>query len=131
MSADTGWNGVKEMKRIQRKRIRGWRMPPNTVYVGRPGKWGNPFKWQDADADVIPKNIAKECAKESFETWLTRPGVIMDIEHLEPRRQWILDNIHELAGKDLACWCRVGECCHADVLLELARQLPQNEKEGI
>ncbi len=31
-------------KRIQRKRSKGWRMPPNTVYVGRPTKWGNPWK---------------------------------------------------------------------------------------
>jgi hypothetical protein len=23
-------------KRIQRKRTKGWKMPPNTVYVGRP-----------------------------------------------------------------------------------------------
>ena len=30
-------------RRIQRKRTRGWRMPPNTVYVGRPSKWGNIF----------------------------------------------------------------------------------------
>ena len=30
--------------RIQRKRTKGWKMPPNTVYVGRPTEWGNPFK---------------------------------------------------------------------------------------
>jgi len=30
-------------KRIQRKRTKGWRMPPNTVYAGRGSKWGNPF----------------------------------------------------------------------------------------
>ncbi len=29
-------------KRIQRKRTKGWRMPANAVYVGRPTKWGNP-----------------------------------------------------------------------------------------
>ncbi len=29
--------------RIQRKRSRGWKMPENTVYVGRPTKWGNGF----------------------------------------------------------------------------------------
>ena len=29
-------------RRVVRSRARGWRMPPNTVYVGRPGKWGNP-----------------------------------------------------------------------------------------
>lgn len=27
---------------------------------------------------------------------------------------------HELAGADLACWCRLDQPCHADVLLELA-----------
>lgn len=30
-------------QRIQRQRTKGWRMPANTVYVGRPSKWGNPF----------------------------------------------------------------------------------------
>ena len=28
-------------KRIQRKRTKGWRMPENTVYVGRPSKFRN------------------------------------------------------------------------------------------
>ena len=31
------------MKRIQRQRTKGWRMPENAVYVGRPSLWGNPF----------------------------------------------------------------------------------------
>lgn len=26
----------------------------------------------------------------------------------------------ELRGKNLACWCRAGAPCHADVLLEIA-----------
>ena len=30
-------------QRIQRKRTKGWKMPPNTVSVCRPGKYGNPF----------------------------------------------------------------------------------------
>jgi hypothetical protein len=30
-------------KRIQRKRVKGWRMPPNTVYVGKPSRFWNPF----------------------------------------------------------------------------------------
>ena len=29
--------------RIQRKRTKGWKMPANTGYVGRPSKWGNCF----------------------------------------------------------------------------------------
>lgn len=30
--------------RVQRSRAKGWRMPDNTVYVGRGTKWGNPHK---------------------------------------------------------------------------------------
>jgi hypothetical protein len=32
----------------------------------------------------------------------------------------------ELAGKNLACWCRVGLSCHADVLLEIANGAGDN-----
>lgn len=32
--------------RVQRKRTKGWRMPENTVYVGRGSKWGNPFQFE-------------------------------------------------------------------------------------
>lgn len=31
-------------RRIQRSRTAGWRMPPGAVYVGRPSKWGNPYR---------------------------------------------------------------------------------------
>lgn len=34
--------------RIQRKRTKGWKMPPNTIYVGRPSRWGNPWTIQGA-----------------------------------------------------------------------------------
>jgi len=32
----------------------------------------------------------------------------------------IMDNIHKLRGKNLACWCKPGAVCHADVLLKIA-----------
>jgi hypothetical protein len=34
-------------------------------------------------------------------------------------RFWILDNLHELAGKDLACWCAADLACHAEIYFEL------------
>jgi hypothetical protein len=34
--------------RVQRRRTRGWQMPPLTVYVGRPTRWGSP-----CHADVL------------------------------------------------------------------------------
>lgn len=30
--------------RVQRQRTKGWRMPENTVYVGRGSAWGNPYR---------------------------------------------------------------------------------------
>jgi hypothetical protein len=36
------------VRRIQRKRTKGWRMPEGAVYVGRPSRWGNPFTGNDA-----------------------------------------------------------------------------------
>lgn len=30
-------------QRVQRRRTKGWRMPDNTIYVGRGSKWGNPY----------------------------------------------------------------------------------------
>ncbi len=36
--------------RIQHQRAKGWRMPENTVYVGRPTKWGNPFRTEECRA---------------------------------------------------------------------------------
>jgi hypothetical protein len=32
------------MRRVQLKRSKGFKMPPNAIYVGRPTKWGNPFR---------------------------------------------------------------------------------------
>ena len=89
-------------QRIQRKRSKGWRMPGNAVYVGRPSIWGNPF------------STAAE-----FREWLS--GDLIAIE-LEERRKTILKRIQELRGKDLACWCSPGRVCHADVLLKLANK---------
>lgn len=89
------------MKRIQRKRTKGWKMPPNTVYVGRPTKYGNPFKIG---------TITREFAIAGYEDWLRRK--------LEKNP----DFLDELKGKDLACWCPLDKPCHADVLLKVLRE---------
>ena len=43
--------------------------------------------------------------------------------------RFIMENsIKELRGKNLACWCREGSPCHADVLLEIANAKNQETK---
>lgn len=80
--------------RIQLKRSKGWRMPANTVIVARPSKWGNPFKVGTAAERV-----------EKFRSRLLSQPV----------------DLGPLHDKNLACWCRLDQPCHADVLLELAK----------
>ncbi len=38
----------------------------------------------------------------------------------DDRRTYILGNIEQLRGGNLACWCPLDGPCHAEVLLELA-----------
>lgn len=82
-------------ERVQRKRTPGWKMPPNTVYVGRGSKWGNPFTFANSDGIHPAIRFACEVAP-------------------------MLD-VTPLVGKNLACWCRLDQPCHADSLLEFAR----------
>ena len=93
---------------VQRRRTRGWRMPPNTVYVGRPTRFGNPFP----AAEISPA-----LAVAVFDRWLT---TVIARPVFESRRAAILANLHLLRGKNLACWCPLDQPCHRDVLLRLA-----------
>lgn len=92
-------------KRIQRKRTKGWRMPPNSVYVGRPTKWGN-------SAMVGRDGSAAQCV-EAY-----RRRVTTNL-WTEPTTMSVKD---ELRGKNLVCWCSLDQPCHADVLLEIANK---------
>lgn len=91
--------------RIQRKRTKGSTLPPDAVYVGRPTKFGNPFT---TTPDDTPEDRAEIVRR--YRDWLTHPN----------RHALVADVKSELRGKNLACWCRAGEPCHADVLLEIA-----------
>jgi len=86
--------------RIQRKRTKGWRKPLGAVCVTRPGRWGNPFKVGDPDV-LDAATAVRRFELETLPTW--PPG------RIEPLR-----------GRDLACYCRLDQPCHADILLEIA-----------
>jgi hypothetical protein len=115
-------------KRIQRKRSKDWRMPKNTVYVGRPSKFGNPWSLKRAyESGLFKPEFVPQIVVTEYEAWLTREASPND-EHLgywlKPemiaQKEYILAHLHELRGKNLACWCPAGQPCHADVLLRLA-----------
>ena len=103
--------------RIQRKRAKGWRMPENTVYVGRPTMWGNPFRVGDGGnklaVDAFRYAVAQECG------WVPIPLPWPSNER-PPQFTTLEDVKRQLKGKNLACFCRLDQPCHADVLLEIA-----------
>lgn len=127
------------LQRIQLSRRKGWRMPPRTLKVSRPGKWGNPFRvfgrdeylycdashrrtiltpWVifDHEQDIVSNPATAGMAVEYYRRWLTHEfddGNVVRPCTITPK------DIAGLRGKNLACWCGAGPC-HADVLLELA-----------
>ena len=107
-------------ERIQLRRAKGWKMPANTAKVDRTTKWGNPC--------VVGKHGTKaECVQ--WHSLALRGMTVMGMKNPDGTRlsdslteyaAMVKRDIHELRGKNLACWCKPGEPCHADVLLSLA-----------
>lgn len=92
-------------RRIQRKRTKGWKMPPHSKYVGRPTKYGNEYR---LPKDPHPDDY--EIAVMIYESKLRKgelPFTRADVKR-------------ELAGWNLACWCPLDRACHRDVLLKIA-----------
>jgi hypothetical protein len=102
-------------KRIQLSRRKGWRKPEGAIVVSRPSKWGNPYKLSDYPS-AMPMNQRSAHAIDCFRRLLL--GQIAEPRVALPFT--VEDVRSELAGKDLACWCRLSDACHADVLLAVA-----------
>lgn len=112
-------------RRIWLRRCRGWRKPANTVVVSRPSKWGNPYHvTREAQRDYA-KHPEEQMA-DAYSGVSTTPEAAVNFY-----RQFLKTTAgrricraakQELRGKNLACWCRPGQPCHADVLLEIANR---------
>lgn len=79
----------------------------NSVYVGRPSIFGNPFTHLKGKTAAKYKVSTREEAIESYREW---------VENGEGH--YIIEHLHELKGKNLVCWCDPLPC-HAHILMEL------------
>jgi Domain of unknown function (DUF4326) len=93
-------------------------MPPDTIYVGRPSRWGNPFTAEQAQEAGY--RDGRGMAVYGFRQMMK--GDPDFARHHPNQRQAILDSLPDLRGKNLCCWCPLDQPCHADVLLELANR---------
>lgn len=114
--------------RVQRKRQKGRRLPEGAVCVSRPSRWGNPYRlerrddWFDGTVSLVvdsrdgtvidygAKEFVANLAVEEYRRALLAGELRVTVEDVR----------RELRGKLLACWCKPGAPCHADVLLEVA-----------
>lgn len=110
--------------RIQRKRIKGWRLPPNTVCVDRTTRWGNPFVI-GKDGDV--RQCLSKYNAEMFPYRHHGPTSGLDSFYLTMAN--IKDIAFSLRGKNLACFCPLDQPCHADILLEVANDTSYDDHD--
>ena len=129
---------------VQRKRTKGWRMPERTIYVGRGSVWGNPFVvgsqsgifdgedgrplgLRDKPEILVPE-MTLECSLRFYRDlfhgflypemfpfghdWMAR---FKAKHHGHPG-----EAVRRLRGWNVACFCKLDEPCHGDVLLEIA-----------
>lgn len=117
--------------RVQRQRTKGWKMPPGVVYVGRPTKWGNPFghlqRFSSLEDSLIAYRMACEGIWDPSKLKNVGDGPFRiahgDWQEFQKRFKGYGPTFSiqaELRGKDLACWCKIGAPCHADILIEIA-----------
>jgi hypothetical protein len=123
---------MNQPRRIQRRRTKGWRAPEHATYVGRPTRFGNPFRLVAAEhggyvvvhdgssagvGTFATEAEARRYATDAYRVWINQP-------EQEDTRALFRALLH---GRDLTCWCplpAVGQPdhCHAAVLLDLANR---------
>ena len=86
-------------KVLNKRRLNG--VPPNTVYGGRPGPFGNRF--------LIGPDGTRDEVIALHKDWLlnTDEGKALQIE------------VRKHRGKDWICWCAPAPC-HCDIYVEIA-----------
>lgn len=103
----TNYFPLKKSKVVHIKRKDGRVIQDCDIYIGRKcikggwdlknSKWANPFSVKECGSHKI-------ACKKYKDYILERPD--------------LLNNLHELKGKVLGCWCKP-KPCHGDVLIEL------------
>ena|SRR5947209_275063 len=87
------------------------------VYVCRPSEWGNRY--------VVAKGKMRKFLNwKSYKFLVATPAEAVQkfsefdaFVQTDRGRAYVRE---KLKGKNLACWCKLSQPCHADILLEIA-----------
>jgi hypothetical protein len=130
--------------RIQRKRIKGWQKPENTVNCTRNGKGngilGNPFFIPNEDylcfncgrkGYVVlhyvgdkPSQEKQQLLVDCFKEWIGGKRCFFERElpNFEETKPYTKDYIKTFAGQNMMCFCGLDKPCHVDYLLQIANE---------
>lgn len=119
--------------RIQRSRRKGYRMPPNSKSICRPGAWGNPFRVVKNEENyyrvsvsaknlfdkAVLTNILIESGPAGFTTKTAASehaamlfGKLMD----RMPQNYPLSDFDGV--KHIACFCALDQPCHGDEIIK-------------
>jgi len=106
------------MKRVQRKRTKGYHLPPNTKYCGRGTSHGNGWIIGEPH-QVTKKPMTREdvlrCFEGDLKSLISLNGIDwFEAEYLSELREY--DN--------LACFCQLNVRCHVDIWIEYLEKYP-------
>ncbi len=110
--------------RLQLSRERGFNLQAlsrrtngrGCVPVDRKTPWGNPYVVLKEGPFCYSVNGDGDFATREAATKEAVAKHAIDCERIKPRIQ------SHLRGVNLACWCAIGEPCHADTLLRIANE---------
>lgn len=106
------------MKRVQRSRQRGDRLPPKTVCCTRPGPLGNVFV-PDPKEGILTR---VKCIR-LFKLWVE--GAIEFPADRSPQQKRFMAAFEALERNPpefLACYCGPADKCHVDVIIDILNQ---------
>lgn len=104
------------MKRIQRQRTKGFKLPENCTCINHGTKWGNPFLVSELGRTEAIKRF-RECLLNNAMAYYYFDEIQATIEY--NRFVWMAEHLQGLEGKILACFCKESDSCHGDVLIEI------------
>lgn len=121
------------IQRIQRQRTKGYKMPHNTIYCGRPTKWGNPLKLVGGDMIYIHAGYRRKMLEPwvyfkhgNIDDLIKYYALLLNGEYLGENvdMKWWNIKLHELplyqlkTAENLACFCSLDKPCHVDIIID-------------
>lgn len=101
-------------KEEDKTRVVHYRKEKYDVYIGRPGKWGNPF------------THLKTKTQAEFQVATRQESIDKYREYLLSNKE-LMAELCTLKGKTLGCWCKP-KSCHGDVIVDVIEKYCKDQK---